>query len=1194
MKKRKLLAFLIAGTCALTCATVGAWALDAEKVNAAYTNEGGVDHYTDMTSNGVDLEYYDTLYNEDWKRNGGAALTETWDMTDDYYITFTPSESNKTGSFVWKFTYTCTNTAAVNIYPLCSGAWPSNGNSTVFNFHDCGFETGKTYEVELGVVKVKNSTNYFVFVKADGVFKMGTYRDESLKQGNGLYFYLAGGDGVLVSEKPEVVYECEDYAVVQNDDLGLAGSYTAPSGDATNGVGFTNELTTASYVYKFNYTPADSNDAIVYMRSDYWGGGSKLNCYFRGTQIIYQINGVDNVVSDLFTMGETSVVELGAIDIKDSENTWIFVKVDGETVLSQVVDATVAAQTKGMSFFGGSASTFGQYSYDVSFNGETQEVLANQAIGTLPETPANDNEFLGWFDQDGNKVTAETVVTKDMTVTSAFAEPHNVTFTVDGETYATYENVAYNSAIGTLPEAPKKAGYDFVKWTCGGVEVTPESIVSSHMTVVAEYAERGYYIDEELEDYVVVQNDDLGLVGSYTVPSGDATNGVGFTNELTTASYVYKFNYTPADSNDAIVYMRSAYWGGASKLNCFFRGAQIIYQINGVDNVVSDLFAMDETSVVELGAIDIKDSENTWIFVKVNGETVLSQVVDATVAAQTKGMSFFGTSQSVFTQYAWTVDFNGETREVVNGAAIGELPSAPESNYEFIGWVDLYGNILTAETVITENLTAMPIFNEPHTVTFVVNGETLTTLENVGYQETVTPPECSVPGYDFVKWVYGDNVEFTAETQVVSNLTVMAVLAARDFTADELADYIVVTNKDIGAAASITNTNSMYGNYSYVTDNATTSVVYKFVYIRGEKPLYLAVRDVKDGWGANADKDATTVSGYQFILNGTYLESPLCDSIVAFPTENGAYLVEIGAIDVKNSSEVWVYVKVNGETVVDIRAAAPVGVGNYIGMWGDDASTSTFNEANDYHFLEGVVEKHTAVEVEALAATCTEEGHTAYSYCENCKAVLLEKEIIDALGHEEETVEGYSATCTETGLTDGVVCTVCEEVLTEQTEIAALGHDLQAVEAVAPDCETVGATAGEKCVREGCGMIVSGCEEIAAKGHTAVTDEAVASTCIERGKTEGSHCGDCGKILQEQESLPLAEHNYVDGVCSVCGDEDVSAVVPEDSSNDSSAEENNGSSASSGCFGSVGSAFGGIVMAIGATAIFLKKKKEEK
>ena len=103
-------------------------------------------------------------------------------------------------------------------------------------------------------------------------------------------------------------------------------------------------------------------------------------------------------------------------------------------------------------------------------------------------------------------------------------------------------------------------------------------------------------------------------------------------------------------------------------------------------------------------------------------------------------------------------------------------------------------------------------------------------------------------------------------------------------------------------------------------------------------------------------------------------------------------------------------------------------------------------------------------------------------------------------------------------------------------------------------------------------------------------DEAVASTCIERGKTEGSHCGTCGKVLQEQESLPLADHNYVDGVCSVCGDEDTSAVTPEDSSKDSSTDENNDLL---GCFGSIGGMFSGIVMAIGATMIGLKKKKEE-
>ena len=107
-------------------------------------------------------------------------------------------------------------------------------------------------------------------------------------------------------------------------------------------------------------------------------------------------------------------------------------------------------------------------------------------------------------------------------------------------------------------------------------------------------------------------------------------------------------------------------------------------------------------------------------------------------------------------------------------------------------------------------------------------------------------------------------------------------------------------------------------------------------------------------------------------------------------------------------------------------------------------------------------------------------------------------------------------------------------------------------------------------------------------------DEAVASTCIERGKAEGSHCGTCGKILQEQESLPLADHNYVDGVCSVCGDED--------SSNDTTSSDDSNTSedvvaelkAMLGCSGTVGGSIAGVTALIGAAMLCFKKKKEEK
>ena len=55
--------------------------------------------------------------------------------------------------------------------------------------------------------------------------------------------------------------------------------------------------------------------------------------------------------------------------------------------------------------------------------------------------------------------------------------------------------------------------------------------------------------------------------------------------------------------------------------------------------------------------------------------------------------------------------------------------------------------------------------------------------------------------------------------------------------------------------------------------------------------------------------------------------------------------------------------------------------------------------------------------------------------------------------------------------------------------------------------------------------------------HIEVIDPAVAATCTQTGLTEGKHCFECGEVLVAQQFLAaLGEHNYVNGICSVCSD----------------------------------------------------------
>ena len=85
--------------------------------------------------------------------------------------------------------------------------------------------------------------------------------------------------------------------------------------------------------------------------------------------------------------------------------------------------------------------------------------------------------------------------------------------------------------------------------------------------------------------------------------------------------------------------------------------------------------------------------------------------------------------------------------------------------------------------------------------------------------------------------------------------------------------------------------------------------------------------------------------------------------------------------------------------------------------------------------------------VEERAATCTEEGHTAYWQCQTCGKYFTDEKltieiswedtVIPALGHKTELRNAKEATCTEDGYTGDEVCTVCGETVKEGQVIPA-------------------------------------------------------------------------------------------------------------------------------------------------------------
>ena len=78
--------------------------------------------------------------------------------------------------------------------------------------------------------------------------------------------------------------------------------------------------------------------------------------------------------------------------------------------------------------------------------------------------------------------------------------------------------------------------------------------------------------------------------------------------------------------------------------------------------------------------------------------------------------------------------------------------------------------------------------------------------------------------------------------------------------------------------------------------------------------------------------------------------------------------------------------------------------------------------------------------INAVAATCLEEGYSGDIYCNDCKRVISEGLNTAKTDHSPALVNAKPASCTGEGYTGDTVCEVCRQSIEKGSSIPALGH----------------------------------------------------------------------------------------------------------------------------------------------------------
>ncbi len=376
---------------------------------------------------------------------------------------------------------------------------------------------------------------------------------------------------------------------------------------------------------------------------------------------------------------------------------------------------------------------------------------------TLTATPNEGYHFVRWSDGD-TVATRSIVVTSYLNLTAEFAiNVYTVTLSAENGTVTGAGEYNYGAEV-TLTATPAE-GYRFVKWSDGDTNATRSIIVTSNVTLTAEFA---------INVYDVTLNAENGMV----IGAGEYNHGTEVTLIATPAEGYCFVKWSDGDANATRTIIVTA----DVTLTAEFAINVYTVTLSAENGTVTGAGEYNHGTEVTLTATPAEG----YRFVKwSDGETNATRTITVTADVTL-------TAEFAINVYTVTLNADDEKGRVVGAGSYsyGEtvtIVALANEHYHFVKWSDGDENDVRVIT-ITDNITLTAEF-APNMYELVLNcnseeGRVIGT-GSYEYGKEVTIVAIPNSGYHFVKWSDGD--ENDVRTIIIeSNITLTAEFASNE------------------------------------------------------------------------------------------------------------------------------------------------------------------------------------------------------------------------------------------------------------------------------------------------------------------------------------------------------------------------------------------------------------------------------